>query len=90
MPVLQRAQRLGEKAVKGGAGEVAVEALFARLRESLIGLEQNAEQRAIAETKLGAALFTLCQLARRLGVQAEDALREHNREFIERHRSAAH
>jgi len=42
------------------------------------------EQRARLENELGEALFALCQLARRLGISAEDSLRACSGRFVER------
>jgi MazG family protein len=45
-----------------------------------------AELRARLEHELGDVLFGLCQLARRLGLSAEDSLRACNRRFVDRFR----
>jgi MazG family protein len=41
------------------------------------------ERRARLEQELGAALFALCQIARKLGISAEDSLRAFNRRFVQ-------
>jgi uncharacterized protein YabN with tetrapyrrole methylase and pyrophosphatase domain len=47
-------------------------------------LEVADEQRARLEQQLGDLLFGLCQLARWLGLSAEDSLRASARRFVDR------
>jgi MazG family protein len=49
--------------------------------ESALGLSE--ESRWQVDSDLGNLLFNLCQLARRLGLNAEDSLRAYNRRFVE-------
>ena len=77
LPALMRAQRLGDKAVKAGRHVEVIAGTIEQAREAFAGLE--AETTA---AKLGDLLFTLCQLARRIGVNAEDCLRESTRNSI--------
>jgi MazG family protein len=90
LPALLRAQRLGEKAGRAHPDPASVGDAFAPAREALARLEEEVragdEGRARLEHELGDLLFTLCQLARRLGVSAEDSLRGSNGRFIEEHR----
>ncbi len=82
LPALLRAQRLSEKAAGSETG--STEQLFASVREKLAALESRSEAGA-----LGEVLFGLCQLASRLGLNAEESLRACNRDFVERVRARA-
>jgi MazG family protein len=95
LPALLRAQRLGEKAARLPFDVTGHAGVFARAREHLAELEAQSgaatetprlsePQRARLEQQFGALLFDLCQVARRLGVSAEDSLRACNRHFVER------
>jgi MazG family protein len=76
MPALLRAQRLGAKAAREVHGEEPA------THQATGELETARDQ----EQVLGDVLFDLCQLARRMGVNAEDSLRAANRRFVERWR----
>jgi len=94
LPALLRAQRLGEKAARLPFDVTGLDGVFVRAREHLAELEAQSGsaaapgltevQRARLEQQFGALLFDLCQVARRLGVSAEDSLRACNRRFVER------
>jgi MazG family protein len=73
MPALLRAQRLGAKAARAMHGDEPVP-------HQAIGELETLDH----EQMLGDVLFDLCQLARRMGVNAEDSLRAANRRFVER------
>ena len=78
LPALLRAQRVGEKAARfhldGGSLD--------QVREGLARLKREAPARA--ERELGDVLFALCQVAGRLGLRAEESLRDSTRHFIDR------
>jgi MazG family protein len=95
LPALQRAQRLGEKAAKAGHKETVAD-LLASARSLLDALERQAlslpdpapaklpdAQRRLLEREMGELFFALAQLARCLGLHAEESLRAANRRFIE-------
>jgi MazG family protein len=89
LPALLRAQRLGEKAAKVGHELHSLDDLLARARQELTELEKvahspSAAARARGEQVLGDLLFDLCQVARRLGLNAEDSLRASSHCFVER------
>ncbi len=94
LPALLRAQRLGEKAAKIQGEELSLAAVLAQVQEDLARLTEKvppaeapktpADQREAIEEALGQVLFSLCQLARRLGLNAEDSLRASTRRFQER------
>lgn len=77
LPALLRAQRLGEKAAKHHIEEPPLPPLLEQMHRELDGLEDADRQRA-----LGDCLFGLCQIAHRLGLNAEEALRDSNRRFV--------
>ena len=87
LPALARAQRLGEKAARAREDVSLTEAL-AQARTHLDALEQQARrqetEREALDQELGALLFDLCQVARKLEIPAEDSLRASSRRFIER------
>jgi MazG family protein len=95
LPALLRAQRLGEKGARLPFDVTGLAGVFVRAREQLAKLEAQlgattetprltGPQRERLEQELGELLFDLCQVARRLGVSAEDGLRACNRRFVER------
>jgi MazG family protein len=97
LPALLRAQRLGEKAAKARLDGRSAAELLGEVRQELAGLEAAASaapaeaasgipdtQRARLEHGLGDLLFALCQLARWLGLNAEDSLRASARRFVDR------
>jgi MazG family protein len=95
LPALLRAQRLGEKAVRADPDEESPVETLGRVRTALGELEARLaalpaegvqSERGECERVLGEMLFGLCQLARRLGVNAEDSLRSRNRRFVEEFR----
>jgi MazG family protein len=89
LPALHRAQRLGEKAAKMGCDGTSVAGVLARVREEFADLKEAIGAAAGSERleqELGDVLFSLCQLARWLGLNAEDSLRAGNRRFVDRFR----
>ncbi len=100
LPALLRAQRVGEKAARAhaDAGSLAdivaqVRAELGALEEGLRGLEAGApaaeDLRGRLDDGLGDLLFGLCQLARRLGLSAEESLLASTRRFIDRFRPSS-
>ena len=90
LPALARAQRIGEKAARAhvdfGSLAQAIQAARAhldRLEAAANGPTSEPEPKQ-ADVELGDLLFTLCQVARKLEIQAEDSLRASGRRFIER------
>jgi MazG family protein len=98
MPALMRAQRLGEKASKNSEAEPVLHIILEQMRGQVAQLQKAIEEipgasketapaddmpRATAENALGELLFSLCQLARRTGLSAEDCLRAKNKQFVE-------
>jgi tetrapyrrole methylase family protein/MazG family protein len=94
MPALQRGQKMAEKAARVGFDWTDVRDITAKLAEEL---NEFAEARAEAGTnaaedphvreELGDVLFTMVNLARRLNIDAEGAMRDANDKFNRRFRS---
>lgn len=89
LPALKRAQELQRRAARAGfdwpdaAGAIAK--VDEEARELLRELEQGADHERV-EDELGDLLFTLVNVARKLGVDAELALMRANRKFERRFR----
>lgn len=94
MPALAEAAKLGSKAAKAGFDWPDWRGLFPKLAEETAELEAALDQReskgaaghAEVEAELGDLLFTVVNLGRHLGVDAEMALRGCNLRFRERFR----
>jgi nucleoside triphosphate diphosphatase len=88
LPALLRALRLTEKAARVGFDWTAEQDLFLKLDEEwaeLRAASASGDPRSLAE-ELGDVLFVLANLARRHGLDPEDALRGSNRKFERRFR----
>ena len=86
LPGLVRAQRIQEKASYVGFDFQAEDKVWNKISEELEELknaQQNNNKDEILE-ELGDAIFSLVNLARFLGVSADDALRKSNNKFISR------
>jgi MazG family protein len=93
MPALQRGQKMAEKAARVGFDWTDVRDITAKLAEEL---NEFAEARAAAgpnvaedphvREELGDVLFTMANLARRLGIDADGAMRDANAKFDRRFR----
>lgn len=104
LPALLCAQEVGKTAAKLGAGEGPFTAALARVCEGFAALESelraagappdtaamSAELRDRLNQGMGDLLFGLCQLARRLGLSAEDSLRAATQRFTDRHEADSH
>jgi len=88
LPALQQAQQLQEKAARVGFDWDSIEGPWRKLFEEIKELQEAADsgtEKAVAH-ELGDLLITVVNLARFLGVCAEDALRVGNRRFEQRFR----
>lgn len=87
-PALVRAQRITERASRFGFDWPAIEPVWEKVEEELRELRSEAasgaKERIRAE--LGDLLFSLVNLSRFLGVEAEAALDESNDRFLKRFR----
>jgi MazG family protein len=92
MPALAEAAKLGAKAQKSGFDWPSWRDLLPKLAEETAELEAEASsddpaRKPAVEAELGDLLFTVVNLGRHLGVDAEMALRGCNRRFRERFRT---
>ena len=89
LPGLTRAEKLQKRAAQVGFDWPDLKPVFAKVREELAELEQevgSAAPRERLEDELGDVLFAAANLARKLGVDPEQALRGTNRKFERRFR----
>jgi tetrapyrrole methylase family protein / MazG family protein len=82
LPALARAAKVQRRAAGFGFDWRSREGAMAKLREELAELEEAPPERE--EDELGDVLFAVAALARRLGVDAETALRKATARFAER------
>ena len=86
LPALLRASRLTEKAARVGFDWRRTEAVFNKIDEELAELREamrSGEESKVHE-ELGDLLFTIANIARKLNVNAEEALQSTNRKFTRR------
>lgn len=86
LPALMRAQKLQKKAARVGFDWPDVAPVFGKLREEIAELEEALAQgsRTAVEEELGDLLFSVVNLARKLGVDSEPALAAANEKFVQR------
>ena len=89
LPALTRAEKISRKAASVGFDWPEPAQVIAKIREELAEVEHElqAGNRAALEGEVGDLLFTVANLARRLDVDAEKALRGTNAKFERRFRS---
>jgi MazG family protein len=88
LPALARAQAVTERAATVGFDWEKTEEVLAKVDEELVELRDAIarRQREGVEEELGDLLFSLVNLSRFLGVQAEEALRGTTAKFLKRFR----
>lgn len=89
LPALTRAEKLQKRAARVGFDWPTLKPVFAKVREEIGELEHEVESSAPRdrlEDELGDVLFAVANLARKLGVDPEQALRGTNRKFERRFR----
>ena len=86
MPAMLEASKLGSRAAKSGFDWPDAKGLFAKLQEETKELQDElaADNKDLVEAEFGDLLFTMANLARHLGVDAESALRRSNAKFRSR------
>jgi MazG family protein len=90
LPALTRADKLQKRAARVGFDWPAVEPIFDKIDEEIAELHTEIDQGAAPERvaeELGDLLFAVANLARRLEIDPEQALRNANRKFERRFRS---
>jgi XTP/dITP diphosphohydrolase len=83
MPALVKAYRIQEKAAGVGFDWPTTEGVWDKVHEELRELQQAANPAERSE-ELGDLLFVLVNLARKMGLNPDDALEQANRKFIRR------
>jgi tetrapyrrole methylase family protein / MazG family protein len=83
LPALARAAKVQRRAAASGFEWRSVDGAMTKLREEVDELV-NAGDPALAEAEIGDVLFTVVAVARKLGLDAESALRRTTRAFGER------
>jgi ATP diphosphatase len=86
LPALKRAQKLQKRAARVGFDWQAVPPVLDKLKEEIAELEQALAHESAQEQneELGDLLFTCVNLARQLGIDAEESLRTANQKFATR------
>jgi ATP diphosphatase len=86
LPALLRAQKLQKKAAKVGFDWPTAQEVFDKIEEEKIELNQAIEKESLSdiEEEIGDLLFCLVNLARKLDVDAEQALTKTNLKFYNR------
>jgi tetrapyrrole methylase family protein/MazG family protein len=86
LPALLRASRLTEKAARVGFDWRRTEDVFAKIDEEIAEVHEairSGDERRVHD-EIGDLLFTVANIARKLGVNAEEALQSTNRKFTRR------
>lgn len=83
-PALYRAQKLQQKAARVGFDWPDITGAWDKLKEELKELKDAEAEGIGIKEELGDVLFAVVNLARFLGVDAEEALQDTNRKFIQR------
>lgn len=86
LPALNRAQRVSERAVSSGFEWPDLAAVFAKLEEEYAELQEatNRGIRQEVEEEIGDLLFTIVNIARKSGLDAETSLQKSTNKFINR------
>lgn len=86
LPALMRAQKLQKKAARVGFDWPDTAPVFAKIQEETAELQQAISEggRAEIENELGDLLFSVVNLARKLGIESEAALAAANEKFTRR------
>ncbi|MDI6892321.1 MAG: nucleoside triphosphate pyrophosphohydrolase [Actinomycetota bacterium] len=84
LPALFHALKLQEKAARVGFDWEEKEPIFEKLTEEIAELEEACREEGREKGEIGDILFTVVNLARRLGIDPEDALRAVNVKFRRR------
>lgn len=85
-PALMRGQKLGKRAARAGMDFEDVSSAVSSLESEVCELKEEIAKGSSAdiENELGDVLFSCCNVARLMGLDAEEALQRANEKFIER------
>jgi ATP diphosphatase len=86
LPALLRAYEIGNRVAAVGFDWAVAEDVIAKVREEVEELSHalGHESKARAEEEMGDLLFALANLARKMGIEPESALRRANEKFTDR------
>jgi MazG family protein len=84
LPALLRAYQIGMRAASVGFDWPRAEDVLEKIREEVRELSEVVDDRDRAEEEMGDCLFALANLARKLGIEPETALRKANDKFTRR------
>jgi len=89
LPALLKATRLTEKAARVGFDWRGTAEVFHKVDEEIAELREAIEsgEKSRMQDEIGDLLFTIANIARKLDVNAEEALQSTNRKFIRRFES---
>jgi MazG family protein len=90
LPALMRAQKLSKRAARAGFDWPEAEQVFEKVEEEIGELRAEiarGDAQAAVHEEMGDLLFTLANLARKLDVDPENALRDANAKFERRFRA---
>jgi MazG family protein len=95
LPALLRAHHIGTRAASVGFDWTQPSDVMAKMREEVGELDEvvaagDTRDRQRAEEEMGDLLFAICQLARKLDIEPETALRKANDKFIARFEAMHH
>lgn len=85
-PSLMRAQKLGKRASRAGMDFIGVDDCFESLKSEVTEIEEalDAGNKEATAEELGDLLFSCANLARKLGIDAEEQLDRANEKFLRR------
>jgi MazG family protein len=84
LPALLRAFHIGTRAASVGFDWQRAESVIEKIREEVDELEATVGEAVRAEEEMGDLLFAIANLARKLGIEPETALRKANDKFTRR------
>jgi MazG family protein len=84
LPALLRAYHIGTRAASVGFDWARAEDVVAKIQEEVDELREAASDREHAEEEMGDLLFAIANLARKLDIEPETALRKANDKFTKR------
>lgn len=87
LPALMTAQKISRRVVAAGFEWPDTQGVFDKLAEEIVELRETGKGTVEAAEEIGDVLFTVVNLARHYGVDAETALRGMNEKFSDRWRS---